>query len=311
MQSGNNGVPLPISVTVVRQQYYPRVPPELLLKEHAGKFHLSGFTTASLLDVISPRVRPQLPPFVTQKDNIVTANDEFTCSLIRENMKRPPVPWENIKRPISATQRFTKKAAAAATTETKRQANTVSPSSAVPSSAKMGNEFPKECDEFIFEEATASYLTAVEFVRKSLNCNNYEMTGQKIDAGKEQLQSLQGTLSSDVTMEERESLWGYSTGAVVLVNLRSYAADIRSRLYYQTASTRDQCCIWKIDLTLMEKHLLKIRTLFHPLPRSSRKLILQRMTDIPRSMGFFNLGVRKPHVVCCCWDIIMLVESAL
>ncbi|KAF8281978.1 hypothetical protein TcBrA4_0085000 [Trypanosoma cruzi] len=294
MQSGNNGVPLPISVTVVRQQYYPRVPPELLLKEHAGKFHLSGFTTASLLDVISPRVRPQLPPFVTQKDNIVTANDEFTCSLIRENMKRPPVPWENIKRPISATQRFTKKAAAAATTETKRQANTVSPSSAVPSSsAKMGNEFPKECDEFIFEEATASYLTAVEFVRKSLNCNNYEMTGQKIDAGKEQLQSFQGTLSSDVTMEERESLWGYSTGAVVLVNLRSYAADIRSRLYYQTASTRDQCLYMENRLDIDGETSFEDSDAFSSVAEEQQKANPSENDGYTQEHGIFQFGSEK------------------
>ncbi|EKF31331.1 hypothetical protein MOQ_004833 [Trypanosoma cruzi marinkellei] len=239
MQSGNERVPFPLSVMVVRQRYYPRVPPELLLREHAGKFHLSGFTTASLLDAISPQVRPHLPPFVTQKGTVVSANEDFMCSLIRENVKRPPVPWENIKEPTLATQRFKKKAAAA---ETKRHTTTVPPSSAVPSSsAKMGNEFPNECDEFIFEEATASYLTAVEFVRKPLTCNNGgEMKGQKIDIGKEQLHSRQGTSSRDATMEERESLWGYNTGAVLLVNLRSYAADIRSRLYYQTALTRAQ-----------------------------------------------------------------------
>ncbi|RNF06164.1 uncharacterized protein Tco025E_07645 [Trypanosoma conorhini] len=221
MDKDNVGVPIPVSTVVVRRQYYPRVPPELLLRDHAGKFHLSALTLASLLDAVSPRVKPVLPPFLARKENSGGANDDLVYTLIRENVKLPPVPSDNIKEPGPVAQRLKE--------EAQRRA-------AAASSSKAKKQLTAE-DEgtFVFEEAAASHLTAVEFLRlPTQRVEDDQGAGQQGSEMKKTFPSLRGLVSSDLKLEEGECLWGYNTGAVLLVTLRVYATDLRNRRYYAT-----------------------------------------------------------------------------
>ncbi|ESL05726.1 hypothetical protein TRSC58_06613 [Trypanosoma rangeli SC58] len=216
-------IPIPVSTTVVRRQYYPCVPPELLLEEHAGKFYFSGLTPASLLNAVSPRVNPVLPPFLGRKETGGGMADDLVYALIRENVRLPPVPTDNIKELSPVAQRLKKDA------EAKRRANTGSP-------LKIKKQLLGE-DEgtFVFEEASTSHITAVALLRVPAERNDdSKVAGREGEKAEKTFFSIYGSVPRDLKLEERECLWGYSTGAVLLVSLRGYATDLRNRRYYET-----------------------------------------------------------------------------
>lgn len=220
------------TVTVVHRQSFPQVPPELLLKEHAGNFRLTNLTLASLLEIVSPKVNIVLPPDFSSTDEIGRAGDEFVRSLLKEAALRPPVPLEKIKRPPVDSQNRGQD-----TAETKRHAKTTPPLG--PTNAS-GGEAPLKEGSFVFQSVVPSHLSAFSFIRmtSSCHCTNTKPGGQEDPQNKKNCPLCTGLASRNYQTEEREILWGYNTGAVVHVTLRSYAVDLKILREHKTLPPR-------------------------------------------------------------------------
>ncbi|RNF07490.1 hypothetical protein TraAM80_03346 [Trypanosoma rangeli] len=225
MNNDNVGMPIPVSTIVVRRQCYPCVPPELLLREHAGKFYLSDLTPESLLNAVSPRVNPVLPPYLGSKGSSGGVNNDLVYALIRESVRLPPVPSDNIKELSPVAQRLKMEA------EAQRRANTV------PQSNIKKQLLAEDEGAFVFEEASTSHITAVEFLRMPAGRNDDSKVAEREEKKADKtLVSIYGSVPRDLKLEEGECLWGYNTGAVLLVSLRVYATDLRNRRFYEALS---------------------------------------------------------------------------
>ncbi|ORC92580.1 uncharacterized protein TM35_000033330 [Trypanosoma theileri] len=223
--------PSPVATVIVRRQCFPRVPPELLLREHAARFRLTGLTMASLLEAVTPRVYSAVPPFVAQTDLSGEVNHEFIDVLLKEMRKMPTVSRENIKESSITRRKIPHE-----------EEDVKGPLGTIKSHPKslnttLGEKVNVQDDDddvpFIFEEASPSRITATGIVRrKGIVVDTADTSGESISNPR--MSTKLETTIHDSELEEREILWGYDSGAVVHVTLRTFALDLQVLRQYET-----------------------------------------------------------------------------
>nr|CCC94430.1 conserved hypothetical protein [Trypanosoma congolense IL3000] len=214
--------PSPTNMAIVRRESFPRVPPELLLREHAAKFNLMGMGLTSLLEAMKPPVRPVPPPLTGSGDCSVKGflNSRNDGLLPRKK----PLPHTNIKK-STGTLYFSLEGA--------YHPPSCNGHTAVGSD---GNDYEASRTGCLFSEVDTSRLTAVELVRRP----GPDASKRDAKTGKQLPRATRREI--DTTRSEREVLWGYNTGAVIHVTLCPFAADLRTirRPIEEAKRLRDQ-----------------------------------------------------------------------
>ncbi|KAH9589011.1 WD40 repeat [Trypanosoma melophagium] len=248
--TGCDETPSPVATMIVRRQCFPRVPPELLLREHAERFRLTGLTLASLLSAVTPRVYDVLPPFVAQTDINGEVNHELIDIILKDMTKMPTVTREHIKETNITRKRMTyeegKLKGLLGATKTQ--------SSSLNNTAIEKEDVQNENVPFIFEEASPSRITATGIVRRKIPL--MEMADLSAQSVSDRRLFTRGeTALPDFDVEEREVLWGYDTGAVVHVGLRTFALDLQVLRQYETllpTHRRRRCSSSEIQVSSRE-----------------------------------------------------------
>ncbi|EAN78791.1 hypothetical protein, conserved [Trypanosoma brucei brucei TREU927] len=200
--------PLPTSTEIVRRECFPRIPPEILLREHAARYHLMGLGLLSLLEALKPQLGQVFPSFGDCDGSAMRDVVGNRANGLLE--RKPPLPQTNIKLDKSPSNRLEEKGAGC------RLAYGVH---TVPSNDAYCSQVNRSgC---VFSEVDSSRLTAVELVRRFVQ----KRTGK---AGKGNPGPLPQRGDNEATQEDREALWGYSTGAVVHVTFYPFASHLRA-----------------------------------------------------------------------------------
>ncbi|KAH8611734.1 WD domain [Trypanosoma vivax] len=203
--------PKPHTTRVMLRESFPRVPPELLLREQAGRYRLSGLGLLSLVEAITPRVNLLLPTFTQGGNNSVGKG--MLANLRAVLTKKPNVPLDNIKRPSLFEQRLKQNE------ELINASDDVSVMSPTKLSGQRDHAQPRSSQQKIFAEVSPSQITVIQLVRRYLKARGGDKTEKDLHAST-------GTRILDDTVEEYEALWGYNTGAVMHVTLPRLSADL-------------------------------------------------------------------------------------